>query len=197
MTNQDMQGPYIQLAIPERHYLKVVQFLGRLDSGESGDPRQAVTDAELEKTPHGRIKVSSRPAKEWTSSELTQLKHEIKSRRRYLAPLFELMAANPGGYVHKADYEKASGFSGRQLRSSLAGLSQHIGKRYERSNWPFSWEWGCSSLDRSASPTPRRRSAAPSMPSRKASTRKTRPKTIRKRNPSSATEGHGRQRVTP
>ena len=140
-TNQEIQGPYIQLAIPERHYLKVVQFLGRLDAGEGGDTPEADKDVGLRMTPKGRVKANSRPAKEWSSSELTQLKREITSRRKYLAPLFELMSANPGGYVHKADYENASGFNGTQLRSALAGLTQYIGKRFERSNWPFSWEW--------------------------------------------------------
>ena len=140
-NNQAVQGPYIQLAIPERHYLKVVQFLGRLDAGENSDAPETDKDVGLKKTPKGRIKANSRPAKEWTPSELTQLKHEIMTRRKYLAPLFELMAANPGGFVHKADYEKASGFNGTQLRSALAGLTQYIGKRFERSNWPFSWEW--------------------------------------------------------
>jgi hypothetical protein len=112
-----------------------------LDAGESGDNHEADKDIGIKMTPRGRIKAASRPAKQWTPGELTQLKHEITSKRRYLAPLFELMAANPGGYVHKADYEKASGFTGHQLRSALAGLTQYIGKHFERSNWPFKWEW--------------------------------------------------------
>jgi len=140
-NNQEIQGPYIQLAIPERHYLKVVQFLGRLDAGESGDTPIADKDVGFKMTPTGKIRANSRPSKEWTPSELTQLKREIMTKRKYLAPLLELMAANPGGYVHKADYEKASGFKSTQLRSALAGITQYIGKRFERSNWPFDWEW--------------------------------------------------------
>jgi hypothetical protein len=139
--DQEMQGPYIQLAIPERHYLDVVRFLGRLDAGENGDTNEAEKDVGIRMTPYGRIKGASRPAKEWTPGELTQLKCEITTKRKYLAPLFELMAANPGGYVHKADYVKASGFTGPQLRSALGGLTQHIGKHFERSNWPFKDEW--------------------------------------------------------
>ncbi len=140
-NNQEMQGPYIQLAIPERHYLKVVRYLGRLDSGEDVDALEVDKDVGIKLTPKGKIKANSRPAKEWTLGELTQLKWEITSRRKYLAPLFELMAAKPGGYVHKADYEKASGYTGHQLRSALAGLTQYVGKNFERSNWPFDYEW--------------------------------------------------------
>jgi hypothetical protein len=139
-NNQELQGPYIQLAIPERHYLKVVRYLGRLDAGEDVDT-ESEKDIGIRMTPNGRIKANSRPAKQWTPSEITQLKHEITSRRKFLAPLFELMAAKPGGYVHKADYEKASHFNGRQLRSALAGLTQYIGKHFERSNWPFEFVW--------------------------------------------------------
>jgi hypothetical protein len=138
---QEMQGQYIQLAVPERHYLKVVQYLGRLEAGEDVYADGVEKDIGLQKTPKGRIKANSRPAKKWTHDELSQFKHEITSRRKYLAPLLELMSANPGGWVHKADYEKASGFTGNQLRSALAGMSQFIGKRFERSNWPFDYEW--------------------------------------------------------
>jgi hypothetical protein len=141
MKDQEMQGLYIQLAVPERHYLKVVQYLGSLEAGEDVDAGKAENDVGIRLTPNGRIKANSRPAKKWTPDELSQLKHEITSKRKYLAPLLELMSANPGGYVHKADYEKASGFTGNQLRSALAGISQYIGKRFERSNWPFEYEW--------------------------------------------------------
>jgi hypothetical protein len=141
MASQDIQGNYIQLAVPERHYLKVVQFLGGLDAAGGGDSHEEDKVVGFQTTPSGRIKAASRPAKAWTPGELTQFKREITSRRKYLAPLFELMAANPGGYVHKADYEKASGYKGPQLRSALGGLTQYIGKTFERSNWPFSWVW--------------------------------------------------------
>src|ERR1700685_3344494 len=103
-NNQEMQLPYIQLAIPERHYLKVVQFLGGLEAADIGDTTEPDKDVGLRMTPNGRVKANSRPAKQWTASELTQLKREVTTRRKYLAPLFELMAANPGDYVHKADY---------------------------------------------------------------------------------------------
>lgn len=137
VKSEVMQGSYIQLAVPERHYLEVIQYLARLDADENGDTKEVG----IKMTPKGRIKASSRPAKVWTSGDLAQLKHEITTKRKYLAPLFELMAANPGGYVSKADYEEASGFKGHQLRSALAGLTQYIGKNFERSNWPFGWEW--------------------------------------------------------
>lgn len=144
MKEQEIQGPYIQLAIPERHYLKVVRYLGRLDAGEDVAADETEKDVGIRLTPNGRIKAASRPAKEWAPGELSQLKREITSRRKYLAPLFELMSANPGGYVHKADYVKASGFTGNQLRSALAGISQYIGKHFERSNWPFEYEWNAN-----------------------------------------------------
>src|ERR1700722_8788777 len=94
LVSQEIQGPYIQLAIPERHYLKVVQFLGRLDAEENGDTYEADMGEGIKMTPKGRIKTASRPSKGWTPSDLTQLKREITTKRKYLAPLFELMAAN-------------------------------------------------------------------------------------------------------
>jgi hypothetical protein len=140
-VNQEIPGQYLQLAVPERHYLTVLHFLARLDASEKGQDSGTNLLGGLKTTPSGRVKVSSRPAKKWTPSELTQLKHEIMTKRKCLAPLFELMSAAPGVHVMKADYVKDSGFKGSQLRSALAGISQYIGKRFERSNWPFGREW--------------------------------------------------------
>ena len=77
MKSQEMQGQYIQLAVPERHYLKVVQYLGSLEAGDDVDTNEVEKDVGLQRTPKGRIKANSRPAKKWTHDELTQLKHEI------------------------------------------------------------------------------------------------------------------------
>lgn len=54
------------------------------------------------------------------------MNHEITSKRKYLAPLFELMVTKSGGFVHAEDYMKASGFTGMELRSALGGLTHYI-----------------------------------------------------------------------
>ncbi len=52
---------YIQLAVPEQHYLKVVQYLGSLEADEDVDINEVEKDIGLQRTPKGRIKANSRP----------------------------------------------------------------------------------------------------------------------------------------
>jgi len=138
-----MSDTYV-LEVPGRHYARLLTMLGDLMSREDTDldttspaaVAEGSDDRQTELTPTGRIKATSRPPKDWTAEEIAELRKIIEDRP-VLASLVELLAAAPGQAVTMTDFETSTGFTRTQLRSALAGLTQTVGKRYERSNWPF------------------------------------------------------------
>lgn len=136
MQEQPEFQKFIDIPIPQEHYWQVVQFVSQL---RQGSDTQVVT-TRVEKTRTGRVKAKTRPRRDWTEPELADLKQEV-SKRSVLSALFKLITERPGQLVSMTEFETETGFTRRQLRSALAGMTQFIGKRFERSNWPFYSEW--------------------------------------------------------
>jgi hypothetical protein len=144
---EDDGGEIVQFPVPRRYLPIVVQALANaMNPGAPPAPSDPSPAPAVDGHPFGFVPPPTSggtdlPAIPWTLEDLRALS-PIVSARPVLQKLFDLTAAEPDVPISFPDLVEKAEASRGQARAALAGLTQHVRRRFKRANWPVVFEWG-------------------------------------------------------
>ena len=141
MTNSEM----IEIAVPVRHYAKVVQYLAELYAKE-GEGNRLRADPVQSDLPSSEVDPGLTVGEAgflsdvlgWNREEILTLR-DSTSNASTIA-IFELAKEREDGTANYRDVMARTGRTENQVRADLSGLGKTSSRRFKKASWPIQLE---------------------------------------------------------